>query len=176
MMSSLNKEQQDFINHLSHKMKTQDTRCTAQPYALVIRTEEMVYGIDTDYTDNVCLMWNDEVYHSFDDLLEYLKESEYEAELAKIKESSVDDLSGFATYVGGAYMTGFNTVKTADSSKGCMQGNLFLTEDAANDYIKANKHNLNNPDTYGIHLYRNPEMEKLYEIIHALADEGVADE
>jgi hypothetical protein len=48
---------------------------------------------------------------------------------------------------------------------GCYEGNFFLTEKAAKEYIEKNKHNLNNPGTYGIHLYRNPEMQRLYKFI-----------
>ncbi|MFA5669884.1 MAG: hypothetical protein WCX83_00340 [Candidatus Cloacimonas sp.] len=48
--------------------------------------------------------------------------------------------------------------------------NFFLTEKAYHDHIRRNGHNLNEPQSYGIHLYRNAEIEKLYEIIHKIAD------
>jgi len=171
MKNKLNEEQQEFINQLSRKMKTQDTRCTAQPYALVIRTEETVYGIDTDYTSNVALVFGDEVYRDFSVFVDFLEECEHESVLAQIKEFDVTNFHEFDARVDSdSYITGYKTAKTADSSNGLVSGNLFLTEDAAKDYIKANKHNLTNPDTYGIHLYRNPEMAKLYDVIHALAE------
>lgn len=36
---------------------------------------------------------------------------------------------------------------------------MFLTESSANAHITMNGHNMKKPVTYGIHVFRNPDME-----------------
>ena len=159
-------------------MKTQDNRGTAQPYALVIRTKSIAWGFDPEYAGkNTGLIWEEStyLYEDFEQFKVDIIEYGYDTLLEEINEenvcsfydleNSVIDLSDYEFTI-----TGYQIQQTADSSEGTYQGNLFLTEKAAFQYIKNNRHNLNEPDTYGIHLYRNPEMEKLYKIIHKISD------
>ncbi len=179
----LSQEQIDFIKNLSHEMKTQDSRGTSQPYALVIQQDKIEYGIDKDYTDEFCIVWGDEVYHDneYDDYVERVKQTidDFKADGEKCDEWEDLYLSLLGNY-DGMYsgtpiledemnIVGYKTYQTSDMIN-FFGGNLFLTEKSAEAYIDVNRHNLDNPKTYGVHLYRNPEMEKLYEIIHKLAE------
>ena len=58
---NLTKEEKDFIINLSHEMKTQDNRCTAQPYGLTI-LQDRESPIQADYTDKfqaIVKLYND---------------------------------------------------------------------------------------------------------------------
>lgn len=50
---------------------------------------------------------------------------------------------------------------------------FFLTEQGANDYIKANRHNLRNPFVYVESAYRNTEIQTLKEVVSEIGS-GVA--
>ncbi|WP_345985303.1 hypothetical protein WCX49_11920 [Sulfurimonas sp. HSL-1656] len=174
----LTKEDIDFIKELSNEMRTQDTRCTAQPYGLVIRTKRTVWGFDPDYGDssNMGLIWGEESYKAdeWSDFINQLEEYEYHDLLKEIDEFGVSnfvdlericDIRSYDFTIA-CYQEGM----VADSSSGGYEGNFFLTEKAAFAHIEQNKHHFNSPDTYGIHLFRNPEMKRLLEIVHKIAD------
>lgn len=180
---NLNKEDQDFINKLSHKMKTQDCRGTRQPYGLVIGKKERQI---TDYEncEYKSINWDECDYDTFENFIAaiqdyYLEDNDTHEVWEFINENceSIDDVR-YHEYELSKMMSepvsvyGYNIVETFDANKHCL-GNFFLTEDAAFEYIKRNKHNLGESAfTYGVHLYRNPEMEKLYEVIHKLAEDN----
>ena len=177
----LSKEDIEFIKNLSHEMKTQDNRCTAQPYALVIRNKNREVR-DFDNCENKGVYWNESEYDSFEEFVEsfkdyYLEDNETH-EVIDYLNDNIEDIGDLRRHEYEFYdlfgiqisTFAYEDVMTSDSIKGLYEGNFFLTENACKLYIERNRHNLNSPDTYGIHLYRNPEMEKLYEIIHKLAD------
>lgn len=179
----LTKEETEFIKNLAHEISTQDTRATAKPYGLVIRNEKKEIR-DFHYCDNRGVYWNESEYDSFDEFkesfIEYYTEDESEinAEIITFFMFKIRDIEDLRNYEHDLYNDfdisitthGYEKVMTADASTGNLQGNFFLTEKAALDFIEKNKHNLNNPDTYGIHLYRNPEMEQLISIILKLGN------
>jgi hypothetical protein len=43
--------------------------------------------------------------------------------------------------------------------------NVFLTDKGVEDHYDLNRHNLRNPNTYGIHAFRNKEMRSLFNLI-----------
>lgn len=53
---------------------------------------------------------------------------------------------------------------------------LFFTEKACEAYIKEYAHNLYKPVSYGVWLWRNPEIERLIEIILKFSNTGESDE
>ena len=173
----LNDEQIKFIKDLSHEMNTQDTRCTAQPYALVLR-EEVTRLVPDGYGDILSCYWNDEEYHEWDDFITDLKEyyeygnKGFNDYVVKDELNAIFEMNSFYdlkdTFQADQIEVNIQNVETNQeiNESGV---NFFLTEKAYHDHIKRNGHNLNKPDSYGIHLYRNKEMDNLIEIIHTLA-------
>lgn len=180
----MTQEDKDFIINLANEMQTQDTRCTAQPYGLVITTEHIVSGMDSDYIDtffyldraNEIEYYEEDLSEMIVDLEGWMDEDEYKDMLSDVDKYKVDSFYRFSMFCGEYIPSdwdkiGYIVQSTADSTNGCYEGNFFLTEKSANEYIERNNHNLNKPGTYGIHLYRNPEMKRLYDIIFKLAKE-----
>jgi len=177
----LNKEDIEFIKNLSHEMKTQDNRCTAQPYALVIRTKTRQIR-DFDNCENRGVYWDETEYDTFEEFVDafkeyYLEDNETHKAVDYLEEwvEDIEELRSheynFDKHFNIQITTfAYEDVMTADSSNGMYEGNLFLTEKACRKHIELNHDHFKEPDTYGIHLTRNPEMEKLYEIIHKLAE------
>lgn len=50
--------------------------------------------------------------------------------------------------------------------------NVFLTDQGYKDHLKINGHNIGKHDTFGIHAFRNKEIESLYNLI----DESIENE
>lgn len=181
MKDLLSKEDIDFIKNLSREITTQDTRGTASPYGLIIGKKETQIA-DYDNCDNKAINWGESEYDSFEEFIEaieeyYLEDCEQSDIVDFIKENctDIDDLKNYEYEI--AYQTkdsfhvyGYNIVDTFNPNLHCV-GNFFLTDKSAKEYIENNKHNLGKSAfTYGIHLYRNPEMKKLIEIIVKLGE------
>ena len=172
----LSKDDIAFIKELSHKMKTQDTRGTAQPYALIIG-EKTTRVTDPQYSDKIAVHWNETDHYSLDALTASIAEyydDEHHPAIQCITEN-IDDMSDLFRYeykISQLLGDSFNVYayEEVEDFSGSYGGNFFITEESAKNYIEQNRHNLSEPFTYGIHLRRNPEMAKLYEIIHKLAE------
>jgi len=161
----------DFIKNLSHEMKTQDNRATAQPFGLILLTEQE-YLLPDGYGDETMARWNDESYDNFPDLMEDLIEyyGSDDENIQSIIASGYSELRHLQSdYNAGALDIEIFSIKK-EHQPNKMQSNFFITEKAYNEYIRKDGHNLNKPQSYGIHLTRNKEMRQLYEIIHKLAD------
>lgn len=176
-MNSLSNEQKEFIINLSNEMNTQDTRCTASPYGLLLM-EENTRVIPEGYGGECFAYWNESEYDCIDELKQDIKEYyEYESESfnddemsshvfgvleCNTLESLEHDFDASQLEISIHYVIKEQEIKP-------MSANFFLTEKGYEDYLRRNRHNLNKPSSWGIHLYRNTEIEKLYEIIHILA-------
>ena len=179
-MELLSQEDKDFIKNLSNEMNTQDTRCTAQPYALVIRNKTRQIR-DFNNCENKGVYWDEYEYDGFEEFKEaferyYLEDSETNEAVDFIREhiKDIDDLKNYEHKLNRLFdldinAFGYEDVMTADSSKGMYEGNFFLTEKACKEHIEQNSYHFREPDTYGIHLTRNSEMEQLIKIVHKLA-------
>ena len=174
MTDILSEKEISFLKDLSKEITTQDTRSTASPYGLVIGQKKRQV-VDYENCDHKAIYWNETDYDTFDEFFDAIKEYYLEDGCTKevvnyIKEtcSDIDDvrneeynLSKMMNNTPKAY--GYDIVD--DFSTDCCGGNFFLTEKSAKEYIKNNNHNLSGAFTYGIHLYRNPEMKQLIEIL-----------
>jgi len=180
MKNTFSKEDIAFILNLSNEMKTQDNMSTAQPFSILLTTEQKEYRPEGTADDfDIIHDGEDYTLEDFADMvLQYLEDREITSDsgivilkrdfkrypsIATVElwlmEYSIEDVFKYET---------MNYELTQDCTK--MNANFFITKKAYNAHIKANGHNLNNPTPYGIHLYRNQEMEDLYKIIHKLAD------
>lgn len=171
----LTQQQIDFIIDLSNEMITQDTRCTAQPYALIL-TEEVIEVRGEDYASHCAAHWNEHEYYDFkefvDAVVEYYEDDEYHPGWV----DAINECSGFSdlehelsSNYNGSVPSIFWYERTQVPKK--MNSNFFLTEKGYESYLTKDRHNLTKPESFGIHLRRNDEMAQVIEIIHALADQ-----
>ena len=168
----LSKEDIEFIKNLSHEMKTQDNRCTAQPYALVLR-EEVTRIVPDGYSDELECYWDECVYANFDEFMEEFKEYHKDYNKHNYQLGEILGTEDFYQVKQCLYISDYDiNIQYVTTEQEIKENNVnfFLTEKAYHEYIRRNGHNLTNPDSYGIHLFRNEEMKRLYEIIHKLAD------
>lgn len=161
---NLSKEDIKFIKELSNEMRSQDTRCTAQPYGLII-LEEKTRVLPEGFGDEYIAVMDSEEY-TLEDLKEWFECDDKAIELLS-EHDSLSSLQG--SYAASELNICVYTIsKEHEANEN--NANFFLTEKAYENHIKRNGHNLSKPQSYGIHLFRNEEMEKLYNIIHKLAD------
>lgn len=170
MKIELSQEDEKFIKNLSHEMKTQDNRATAQLYGLIL-TEEVETIMPSGYGDYLMARFDDEIFYEFDELFECI--SDYfgkDNESVKSINKDCNSLRDLSNSFEADELEIDIFTYTNKQQPTLMNSNFFLTEKSYNDYLRQNYHNLNNPKSYGIHLTRNDEMRKLYEIIHTLAN------
>lgn len=158
----------DFIKNLSNEMNTQDTVGTAQPFAIALR-EEVTRVVPSGFEDETIVYWNESEYSDWDEFIESLKD--YYEDENKSATEIIENMYSFSD-LENSYESDEIEARVFYIKKEMeVKHNFFLTRKAYNEHIKINGHNLKNPDNYGIHLYRNKEMEKLIEIVHKLANE-----
>lgn len=169
----LSQEQRQFILELAQEMRTQDTRCTAQPYGLIV-TEEKIEVRGRDHGSLCGVHWEDETYFDYERFKESVKESYEDSDENPEWVKFVDKFSRFndlESEVGSdsESLSFFWYEKTQVPT--LSNSNFFLTEKGYEEYVKSNRHNLCKPQSYGIHLKRNSEMARLIDLIFELADQ-----
>ena len=173
-LNNLTPEDIAFIKELSHEMRTQDTRGTAQPYGLTITQEEIVRK-DKGCGSELACNWNDEFYleDDWDRFLEDVKEY-YEG--WNIENTSIQSVLNMLNFneLRDTFEADFLDADIFEIDRerviDPMKFNFFLTEKGANEYLKQDRHNLSKPQTFGVYLKRNDEISKLIEIVHKIAD------
>lgn len=178
----LTKDEVYFIKSLASEIETQDTRCTASPYGLIIGKKERQV-CDYDNCDKKAIYWEESEFDSFkefiDDLEEYFGDEYVNSSISKFINGNCEDIDDLRYYenkiadiLGASFgVYGYRIVETFNPNYNGL-GNFFLTDKSAKEYIEANRHNLGSSAfTYGIHLYRNPEMKMLIDIVIKLGKE-----
>jgi len=173
---SLTSGQKDFIINLSNEMRTQDTRCTAQPYGLIL-TEEVIEVRGEDHGSHCGAHFNESEYYDFNELVEAISEyyeddDEHPLWVDKLNEcSDIQDIEHafYGCPCDGNEPSVFWYDRTQVPT--LMKSNFFLTEKGYEEYVRKDRHNLTKPQSYGIHLRRNDEMARVIEIIHTIADQ-----
>jgi len=153
------------IIDIANEYVTQDNRCTAFPYALLVIEEELVQSEDGDvigiYSPYQAVMF----YYSetkdptlLEEALNYA-DGELHEELREDFNNiywADDMLNFYREYIDeDARLYQYNKQYVHKGEQ------MFLTESSAEAHIKLNGHNMKNPITYGIHIFRNPDMELL---------------
>lgn len=181
---SLTKADMDWVITLSTLMQTQDTRCTAQPYALIL-TEREIQVRGQDHAGGCGLRWDESFYEEDDweDFKSDIGKHFYNDGIDTELQEALDELDGFYQVENSCfnqilidkYNHDFNecgvwyeVVQQPNENN----SNFFFTERGYEDYIKRNGHNLKSPQSYDIHLTRNDEMKKVIDIIHKVANIG----
>lgn len=153
------------IEEVANEYVTQNNRGTAFPYALLVIEEELVCSEDGEvigiYSPNAAEMY---YYDSLKptELLQEAKDCTVDDEemIDDLEEefndiSCADDLLQFyIKYIDlDARLYTFNREYVRKGEQ------MFLTESSAKAHIAMNGHNMKKPTTYGIHVFRNPDME-----------------
>jgi len=157
-----------FLKDLMHKCNTQNNRSGALPVYFVIREDRMLMCSE-EYTDDY--IWLDdesqEIVSAKDvangneteilrDWLEENWDSEYDGhvDFESLSESEIEDM---AEDEQGARKESIQIIRKYSK--------VFLTEDACENYIENNKHNLSNPVSYGESFYDNYEFKALFKAL-----------
>ena len=136
-------------------IRTQDNRCTSDPYFLV-QEEVRIHGVDFDYA-------TDWTWHNTEDDFCEVTGEDLES-IKKLEDSdNLDDVP--PRYVQVGYVERWEYVAG------------FFTEKAADEYIARNKHrHTGELRTYVDSLYHNPEMITVRNLIKSLKRGGGDDE
>lgn len=162
-IKNLTAEDVKFLKELKHELNTQDNRMTANPRFYQIQHDRFVASFDGDgnYFEAVYAGESLGIYTYDDEGLEELKDvlladydeeySEDVEEINSLKLEKLDNDSLDLKCYGGDYEH--------------VYVNAFLTERACKEHIEANRHHYENPVDYLSYGFRNPELEKVLEIL-----------
>ena len=162
-INNLTAEDVKFLKELKHELNTQDNRITANPRFYQIQHDRFVASFDGDgnFFEAVCDGESLGIYTYDDEGLEELKDvlladydeeySEDVEEINSLKLEKLDNDSLNLKCYGGDYEH--------------VYVNAFLTERACKEHIEANRHHYQNPVDYLSYGFRNPELEKVLEIL-----------
>lgn len=129
---------------IARRMKNQDTQCTAHP-VYVVQERRRVYGIDPQWTDDIVWLYDgEEIDDSDEDLIK----------AKRYYEEHLEEPEPEWTRTG--YIDRWEFVQ------------LFFSREAADDYIRSNKHRLKDPHVYVDSAYRNYELQDIIEILNRL--------
>jgi len=161
-------KEQKTLEQVANEYVTQDNRSTRFPYALLI-TEELSSPVEdwSSAYDFLIVKTSDEEYrfNTYNDP-KILALAEVVNDTGGMHESfdSISDPEDMIEFFQNYIDIDCELVRMV--SRSVFTGvQMFLTESSANEYIDKNKHNMNEPSTYGIHVYDDLAMISL---IHEL--------
>ncbi len=179
----LTQKQQDFVLALSTEIKTQDNLATTSPY-VIINTQNRVQVRPEGWADDYYLSLDFETkVHDVDTLISYARDNGYEifsywltesfdGELKDFLALDIDDglkkvISEYQDFCNDHDIDIVYYEEEQEASKNDI--NVFFTHKAYKEHIEANSHHYNEPKSYLKHLFRNPEMEGVLDVVHTLA-------
>lgn len=185
-MFGLSNEDIDFLKELQHELKTQEHDCQASPRFWGVAETKREYGIDSEYSDGYEVRIDFETYYDNDEdgiesFKEYLIENceedydlDHEGEITSLKEEldRFDDISDMYDFASDELDIDTNEIEliyyrnienVVTQQTGC-----FLTKRACKRHIELNHYHYNEPHTYAMTAWRNPEFERLLKIIENL--------
>lgn len=163
----LNKEDMDFLKGLAHQLKTQDRRGTNKPVIYQILDIDVRWDYsDSDGFDEIRIYDNDgNVLENLEEMREnIIKNLEmFEIEEQKVKDYCIDEI--ISLYKEAGYSVSYGHYEK-------VLKNGFLTMKSAEEHLQANKHHYHEKaHIFVSYAWRNPELEKLLEIIEKLDKE-----
>lgn len=162
MENILTKEDLEFLKELAHELKTQDNLCTRKPlvFSIADKRTEWIPTTDIDGEYGVFLT-DDWEFYDEESLQEYIKDK-YEVEISEFLE-----MLEFLDEKKISYTEARGIEKI--ENKGA-----FLTKKAAQEHFDDNDYHYGEDSyIYCNHGWRNPELEKLLEIIEKFDVGGV---
>lgn len=169
-MTTLTKEDRDFLTDLANKILTQDNFCTRTPVFYQV-AETLTRPCRNGCGDFTVIVGEDGA--SWDDKEEFRKKivEEYidsidgtdEDAEEQMEDSYYMDVEELAEWANGLLNT--NEYEGCEMEEYMKLSGSFLTLEACQKHIEQNRHNYTKPHTCCDHFYRNPEAEKLMDII-----------
>ena len=171
-MIDLTDDDLQFLRQLAHTLRTQDTAHSAKPVIFQVMEQRRRTPVDPDYADGMCLVLGEDGEEFFEETLDQAKEFLREAELspeqeaALTKVSTIDELKDFCDDAGidDYHWTGYEDYERYSGE--------FLTREACERHIAANRHHYTDPKVFVRTVWRNPELARLLAIVEKLAEEG----
>lgn len=170
----MTKEELEFLKELQHELRTQDTDGQAAPrfWGILEEGQQVVPDGFGDYIEVVDKTCGDAETFTPEDYVTHIRELLLEEDDAEADEiwGSVDkdeicEVVEFATQCLMRDAEVFEIKKTTNLSD---QTGCFLTKRAAQKHIELNGYHYNNPKTYAMTAWRNPEFEKFLNIFENL--------
>ncbi len=90
-MKKMTNKDKKFIIDLSKRINTQDTRCTAKPYGLIL-LEEKTRVVPEDCGDRTVAYWKENEYHTVQELQDDIKEYYSDLDEMDIMHDHVQDI------------------------------------------------------------------------------------
>ena len=156
-----------FLKELANELKTQDNLCTAKPLVHQIMENEYEYGYDLDYAEGRAMLISEESepFHTAEEAKEWLNEWN----------EPDDDLIGCEDFEDIENWCEERKIRCSiiGYKKKEKYQNAFLTRKACEKHIQQNYyHYEQDKDTicYTNHGWRNPELQRLLEIVEKFAD------
>lgn len=169
-MAKLTKEETAFLTGLANKLVTQDTFCTRTPVFYQV-AETLTRPCRNGCGDFTVIIGEDGT--SWDDKEEFRKKivEEYidnidgtdEDAQEQMEDSYYMDVEELAEWANGLLNT--NEYEGCEMEEYMKLSGSFLTLEACREHIENNRHHYMKPRTYCDYLWRNPEMEKLTDIL-----------
>ena len=171
----MSKEDLEFLIDLQDRMNKQDespSSCDfqASPYFWGVAENKIEWGIDPDYcSDEVCYYYDGEEYNSIEECKELFKDlideedDDYETQLKEIE--NISDWCDIDNYndendIDGNIVYGRKVEDVISKHTGC-----FLTKQACKEHIEKYGYNYSEPHTFAMTADRNPEFEKVWNIL-----------
>ena len=162
-INNLTAEDVKFLKELKHELNTQDNRMTANPRFYQIQHDRFVPSIDGDgnYFKAVCDGVSLGIYTYDDEGLEELKDDL----CLRFDTENPNDIEGINSLTLDSLDNDLLELKCYGGDYEHVYVNAFLTERACKEHITANRHHYKNPVDYLNFGFRNPELEKVLEIL-----------
>lgn len=168
-------EMYEALIEISTNMNNQDSRCTASPYFYQVQCKKEVAA----YEGCGDIIWHhpysSETLRTDEDIKEYILNelfendeefgdfSDEEAQKMSIEKYNLMDKYDIQDYLENKDWNKY------DVQEESVYENMFFTEKACEEHIRINKHNMNKPQSYVQHAYRNPELELIVKFLKGLS-------
>jgi hypothetical protein len=165
MMDVLTADDISFLRQLGNDLKTQNNHGNRTPIFFQVRESVKVWGIEPDYADGIAFFLDSPETPIF-------TVEEAKTKLLDTYEIIPERLAGLES---------FDDIKEfcEDEEIKCLIGGyrnserfsqMFLTESGFEQHMKVNSHNYNHGSRFWVDsFFRNPQMERLIEIVEKFA-------
>ena len=150
----------DFLSNLSNEIKTQDNRCTAQPYFFQVKEDEE-FATTAGCGEEVWVMDGEIHLRTEQDIKEAVFEWKEWTLGDDTSELLYENLTSFE--VEDILKENYHKVNVDIRYR---YSNSFFTKKACEEHIRINKHNLDNPKSYLFYAYRNTELEMMFKFLN----------
>jgi hypothetical protein len=166
-MRNITEEDILFLKALQNELLTQETDCQADPRFWVVREHKKEWGIAEGYEDGYSLVDIDNDFEPVGDTLDKAKiyvadhcdDQIYQDDIEKCE--TIDDLYNL---IKENNIDGYDLFYYRDTCP-IVENTMFLTKKSCQKHIAQNSYHYEKPHTYAMTAWRNPEMDRLLDIL-----------